>query len=297
MLHSPISTLIQNSGEASAALQAADQSARSGNAIDLVQRLLDWLIAFAPQLVGALLTLIVGFWSAKLLSRGAKSLFHRSKLEQTLAQFLSSLVYYALIALVFVAVLGKLGVETASFVAILGAAGLAVGFALQGSLSNLASGVMIMLFRPFRAGDVIQAGGQEGLVEEIQVFATILKTIDNRKVILPNSAVTGGSIVNYTANGTRRVDMTFTVAATEDPARVKAIVAKALATIPLVLKDPAPEIDLVDIGAGNRLSVRPWCKSGDYGVVLAATQEAVKAAFTRESVKPPVPLQLVQMVT
>src|SRR5262245_12698829 len=189
----------------------------------LLHRVIDWAVGFAPNLVGAVLTLVIGVWVAKLVTKGLRSLFMRGKVDESLAHFLSGLVYYGLLALVLIAVAGKLGVETTSFVALLGAVGLAVGFALQGSLGNVAAGVMILFFRPFRVGDAIEAGGQSGVVQEIGVFATILATADNRKVIVPNSAITGGSIVNATAHPTRRIDLAFPIAPDEDVARAKAI--------------------------------------------------------------------------
>jgi small conductance mechanosensitive channel len=243
----------------------------------------------AEGLAFALLTLVIGLWGAKLLVGAARKLLVRAKVDATLAQFLANLAYYVLATLIGLAALERVGVQTASFIAILGAAGLAVGFALQGSLGNLASGVMIMLFRPFRVGDLISAGGQEGVVEEIQVFATVLKTPDNKRVILPNSAVTSGSIVNHTGNPTRRVDLSFTVAGVEDARRVKSVLAGALATIPQLLKSPPPDVEVLEIGAAMKLVVRPWCKTEDYWVVYFAVQEAVKAAFQREQVAGAVP--------
>ena len=255
--------------------------------------LADWLRHrsgdFVEGLAFALLTLGIGLWVAKLLVGAARRLLVRAKVDATLAQFLANLAYYVLATLVVLAALERVGVQTASFIAILGAVGLAVGFALQGSLGNLASGVMIMLFRPFRMGDLISAGGQEGVVEEIQVFATVLKTADNKRVILPNSAVMAGSIVNYTGNPTRRVDLAFTVAGSEDVRRVKSILGGAVAAIPQVLKSPAPDVEVLEIGAATKLIVRPWCRTEDYWTVHFAVQEAVKAAFLREQIAGPVP--------
>lgn len=245
--------------------------------------------AFIEGLAFAALTLIVGVWIAKLVTSALRRLLVRGRVDQTLSKFLSNLAYYALITLVVLAALERVGVQTASFIAILGAAGLAIGFALQGSLSNLASGVMIMLFRPFRVGDLILAGGQEGVVEEIQVFATVLNTLDNKRVILPNSAVMGGSITNYTGNSTRRVDMTFAVAGGEDAARVKRVILEVLTAIPQVLKHPAPEVEVLEAAAALKLVVRPWCNAADYWVVWHAAQEGLKAAFERENIAGPVP--------
>lgn len=244
---------------------------------------------FFSRIALALVTLVLGLWIAKVMVNAARRLLVRARVDETLAKFLGNLAFYALATLVVLAALDRVGVQTASFVAVLGAAGLAIGFALQGSLSNLASGVMIMLFRPFRIGDQIQAGGQEGVVEEIQVFATVLRTGDNKKVILPNSAVTGGSIVNFTGNPTRRVDLAFAVAGGEDVQRVKSVIAATLASVPPILKDPPPDIEVLEVGAATKVIVRPWCKTGDYWIVYHAVQERVKAAFERERIAGPVP--------
>ena len=176
------------------------------------------------------------------------------------------------------------------FVAIIGAAGLAIGFALQGSLGNLAAGVMIMLFRPFRVGDLITAGGQEGVVEEIQVFATVLKSLDNKRVILPNSAVMAGSITNTTGNPTRRVDLAFAVHGSESVARIKTILAGVCASVPEVLAEPKVEIEYLEaVPGGIRFVCRPWCKTQHYWRVLFAVMEGVKLAFEREGVNGPMP--------
>ena len=279
------------------ALIAVVQTAPTGTAVETVKPAFDWMAevvgwakTYSWQLLGALLTLLVGLWIAKLIVRGVRGMLVKSKVDATLAQFLANLAYYALATLVVIAALGKLGVQTGSFVAIIGAAGLAVGLALQGSLGNLAAGVMIMLFRPFKVGDLIAAGGQEGVVEEIQVFATVLKTLDNKRVILPNSGVTGGSITNYTGNATRRVDLTFAVHASEDLARVKAVLAGVCAGVPEILSDPKVEIELLEVVPGGiKLVCRPWCKAADYWTVHFAMMAGAKQAFEEQGVNGPMP--------
>ncbi len=259
----------------------------------VLQWLSEWMQhragAFFENLALGLVTLVIGLWIATVIVGAARKLLVRARVDDTLARFLSNLAFYALATLVVLAALERVGVQTASFIAVLGAAGLAIGFALQGSLANLASGGMIMLVRPFRIGDLILAGGQEGVVEEIQVFATVLRTGDNKKVILPNSAITGGSIVNYTGNPTRRVDLAFAVAGGEDVQRVKAVIAATLASVPQILKDPPPDIEVLEVGAATKLIVRPWCKNDAYWPVYHAVQERVKAAFERERIAGPVP--------
>lgn len=262
----------------------------------LLDRVVNWAVGFAPNLIGALLTLVVGVWLAKLVTGGLRKLMARGKVDPSLSQFLSGLLYYGLLALVFIAVAGKLGVETTSFVALLGAVGLAVGFALQGSLGNLAAGVMILLFRPFRVGDAIEAAGQAGAVQEIGVFATILATVDNRKVIVPNSAITGGSIVNATAHPTRRVDLAFPIAVDEDFVKVKAVVMKVLAGEAGVLKEPPPEVVAVALPDGLNVKLMAWVKTPDFLAMQARLFEQVKLAFTREGVRGPIALREIRMI-
>jgi len=266
----------------------AESAPGAKRAIDWLTEALEWAKTYGWQLLGAVLTLLVGLWIARLLVRAVRGMLIKGKVDATLAQFLANLAFYALATLVVIAALGKLGVQTNSFVAIIGAAGLAIGFALQGSLGNLAAGVMIMLFRPFKLGDLITAGGQEGVVEEIQVFCTVLKSGDNKRVILPNSAVTGGSIVNSTGNPTRRVDLFFAVNGSESVARIKTILAGVCASVPEILAEPRVEIEYLDgVPGGIRFICRPWCKTEHYWRVHFAVMEGVKLAFEREAVNGP----------
>ena len=262
----------------------------------LLKRVVDWAVGFAPNLVGAVLTLVIGVWVAKLVTRGLRTLMARGKVDESLTHFLCGLAYYGLLALVLIAVAGKLGVETTSFVALLGAVGLAVGFALQGSLGNLAAGVMILLFRPFRVGDAIDAGGQSGVVQEIGVFATILATADNRKVIVPNSAITGGSIVNATAHPTRRIDLAFPIAPDEDVPRVKAVVLRAAQAEAKVLKDPPPEVVAVALPDGLNVKLMAWVATTDVLAMQPALFEQVRQALGREGVRAPIPVREIRMV-
>jgi small conductance mechanosensitive channel len=265
-----------------------DDSTRTAPTFDWMRDLLSWANAYKWQFVGAVLTLVIGLWAAKYVIRGVRALLVRGRVDATLANFLASLLYYALATLVVIAALSKLGVETTSFIAVVGAAGLAVGLALQGSLGNLAAGVMIMLFRPFRLGDLVLVGGQEGVVEEIQVFATVLRSLDNKRVIVPNSAVVAGSITNYTGNATRRVDLAFNTGAGENVARIRRIIGAAVASVPQVLQDPEVQIEyLQNVPGGLQFVCRPWCKSEDYWTVHFATMNAVKEAFEREEVSGP----------
>ena len=262
-----------------------------------IEKLGDWASEYAPHVLAAIVTFVIGMWVAKLLARSGRTVLVRAHVEDTLAKFLTNLGYFALLALVIIAALGKLGVETTSFVAIIGAAGLAVGFALQGSLGNLAAGVMIMLFRPFKSGDVIVAAGHEGIVEEIQVFATVLTTPDNKRIIVPNNAIMAGAITNLTGNETRRIEIVLGIAGSNDIAEVKASLARVLAANERVLRVPAPEVALASIENGApKVVARAWCKTADTWTVQCELNEAVKVWMESERIAMPVPLQLVRQV-
>ena len=176
---------------------------------ELTGRLYEWGALYGTKIIGALAILIIGRFVVGILVGVVRRLMRRGKVDETLAKFVANLTKIALMVFVIIAALGALGVETTSFIAIIGAAGLAIGFALQGSLANFAAGVMLIIFRPFKGGDFVEAGGTSGTVEEISIFNTILKTPDNKKVILPNSKITGDTITNFSAKDTRRVDLVF----------------------------------------------------------------------------------------
>jgi len=263
----------------------------------MLHRLADWAVGFAPSLIGAAITLVVGVWVAKLVTRGLRTLMARGKVDESLAQFLSGLAYYGLLALVFIAAAGKLGVETTSFVALLGAVGLAVGFALQGSLGNLAAGVMILLFRPFRVGDVVEAAGQVGAVREIGVFATTLATVDNRKVIIPNASITGGSIVNATAHETRRIDLLFGIGYGDDLRKARATILRVVGGEPRVLADPAPNVVVAALGDSSvQLKLLAWVKTPDFLSTQAALIEQVKLAFDQDGITIPFPQREIRLL-
>lgn len=262
--------------------------------------LLEWLgqfsLDYGPRVVGALLTILVGLWLVGWVSRGMRAALTRAKVEPTLASFLANAGKLALTALVCVSAIGQLGVETASFVAILGAVGFAVGFALQGSLGNLAAGVMILFFRPFKVGDYIEAGGAAGVVEEIAVFSTILRTVDNKTVIVPNAQVTNGTITNFSANPTRRVDLTFGIAYDDDIRRAKGILERLVAADERILQDPAPVIAVGALADSSvNLLCRPWVRTADYWNVCWDLTEKVKEAFDAEGVTIPFPQREVHL--
>jgi small conductance mechanosensitive channel len=217
------------------------------------------------KVVGAIVVLIVGLMVAKMIRNGVRKALKRSALDDTLIPFLSGLVYYLALAFVLIAVLNLFGVQTASLIAVLGAAGLAVGLALQGTLGNFAAGVMLLIFRPFKVGDFIDTAGVAGSVEAIGVFATTLNTPDNVKIIIPNSAVSGATIKNFAANDTRRIDMVVGIGYNDDIGTAVEVINRVLNSDERMLKDPAPTVAVSEMADSSvNLVVRPWCKKEDY---------------------------------
>jgi len=225
---------------------------------DLMPKIMDWATLYGLNIVGALAIIIIGRFGTGILTRLVRRLMKRSNADETLIKFVVSLTKIALMTFIFIAALGTLGFQTASFVAVLGAAGLAVGFALQGSLANFASGVMIIIFRPFKAGDYVEAGGVSGSVEAVYIFNTIMKTPDNKKVIVPNSKITGDNIINYSAKEERRVDMVFGIGYGDDIKKAKNILEQILSADERVLKDPAPMVAVSELADSSvNFVVRP----------------------------------------
>lgn len=247
-------------------------------------------IAWLPKVALALLTLIVGFWVSNTISRFVGNALRRNNVEVTIIPFLTSIVSVLLKVMVLISVAGMFGVQTTSFVALIGAAGLAVGLALQGSLGHFASGVLLLTFRPYKVGDLVSIGGFTGEVESIQVFNTVLKTPDNKRIIVPNGSVTSGPITNISGQGTIRVDMQFAVSGSEDIDRVRASVQKVADRSPLILKNPPVDIlvNSQDIGI-MKFDVRPWCQSEHYWDVYYYMQENVKKQFVEDSITAPKP--------
>ncbi len=248
-----------------------------------LETLLELLSVWGLKVLGAIVLLVAGRIGAGWARRIVRTALERAKLEPTLVPFISGLVYWLVLAVVAVAALGMVGVHTASLLAVLGAAGLAVGLALQGTLSNFASGVMLLLFRPFRVGDVIEAGGAAGTVEAVGLFSTTVNTADNVKIIVPNSSIYGRMIKNYTANPTRRIDLAVKVAADDDLDGALGAIRGALAADSRVLGDPAPYAAVAEAGAAAvTLVVRAWCRKEDYeplrGDLVRALKERLEAA-------------------
>lgn len=254
------------------------------------EKIVDTLTSYGMDIIAAVLILVVGLW----LSKKVKTLFvgalQKKEVDPTLVGFFGSLVYGALVIFVVIAAINKLGIQTTSFVAVLGAAGLAIGLALQGSLSNFASGVLLIIFKPFKAGNFVKAGGEAGVVVEVGILTTELKTPDNIKIILPNSAIMSGSITNVSAHPTRRVDMTVGVGYGDDLNKAKQIMEDILNADERVLKEPAFQIAVANLGDSSvDFVVRPWVNSADYWAVKFDFTKAVKERFDAEGVSIPFP--------
>jgi small conductance mechanosensitive channel len=251
--------------------------------------------AIAQNVVLALIILVVGWWFANTAAKFvARAVRKAPQIDDTLAGFFGSIVRYGVLAFVVIAVLNRFGVETTSLIALIGAAGLAIGLALQGTLSNVAAGVMLMLFRPFRLGDVVTAAGQTGAVSKIDLFTTEMTTVDNVQIILPNGKVWGDVITNVTGHPQRRVDIDFTVGAGEDSDLAIAEALKVMTAHPKVLKEPAEPFARVTglTDGGVILTTRAWCQTGDYFDVLFDLTDGIRKAIAKAGVKPAIPTSI-----
>jgi len=247
---------------------------------------LPWIIniAFAAAIF------IVGRMIAKMLVRLLGKILRKGKMDEMLVNFISSIANILLLLVIIVAALDQLGVDTTSLIALVGAAGLAVGLALQGSLQNFAAGVMLLVFRPFKEGDFIEAAGVSGVVEHISIFNTVMRTGDNKEIIIPNGNIYSGVITNYSARDTRRVDMVFGIGYDDDLKKAKALLEEIVNSDERVLKDPAPVIAVSELADSSvNFVVRPWAKSGDYWGIMFDTTEAVKLRFDEEGISIPYP--------
>jgi len=258
----------------------------------------DMVAAWGLKVLAALAIFIIGRWIAKMVRGGIKRMMERAKVEPIITGFVSSIAYIALLAFVVIAALGQLGIQTTSFIAILGAAGLAIGLALQGSLANFAAGFLMIIFRPFKVGDFIEGAGVAGVVEEIQIFTTTLKTGDNKIIIIPNAKLAGDNITNYSAQDTRRVDMTVGVSYDADLSRVKTVLLEIIGEEARILPDPAPMVAVAELADSSvNLVVRVWTKTGDYWGVKFDMTETIKNRFDAEGIGIPYPQRDVHIVS
>jgi len=264
--------------------------------ITLINIAKKWLFAHGPSILIALGILVVGRWLAMWLASIARKALTRGNVEVTLARFLAKLIYYALLAAVVIAAADQVGIETTSFLAIFAAAGLAIGLALKDSLSNFASGVMIILFGTFRVGDYVNAGGVSGSVQQIDIFSTILLTPDNQRIIVPNGLITSDVITNVNAEATRRIDLVVGIGYDDDIRKAKSTLESLVAADTRILKDPAPVVAVSELADSSvNLIVRPWVETQDYWGVKLDLIEEIKLTFDEEGISFPYPQQDVHM--
>ena len=251
------------------------------------------IIEFGPKLIGAIIIWIIGSWVIKMILRALRKGMNKANYDESLKKFLINLSNWILKVILIIVVLGTMGVETTSFAAVIAAAGLAIGLALQGSLGNFAGGVLIMIFKPFKIGDLIEAQGELGVVKEIEIFTTKLTGLSNREIIIPNGALSNGNIINYTSEGTRRVDLVYGVSYDADIKQTKEVLMNVLTSHPKILKDPKPAVTVLELADSSvNFAVRPWCKTEDYWDVYFDVTENVKIELDKAGIEIPYPHQV-----
>ncbi len=256
----------------------------------IIGRIRELVALYGLNVVAALAIFVLGRIAASLVRNVVRKIMRKRKVDETLVGFVTNLLYAGILAFVVIAALAKLGIQTASFVAILGAAGLAIGLALQGSLSNFASGVLMIIFKPFSKGDYVDAGGASGSVDEIGIFTTIIKTLDNKVIIVPNSKITSDNITNYTLMDIRRVDLTVSAGYSADVDEVKATLMEILKSDQRILEDPPPFVGLAEMADSSvNFVVRAWVRTGDYWDVFFDTNEKIKKTFDAKGISIPFP--------
>ena len=250
----------------------------------------EFIIKNGIKLLMAFIVLFVGLWFIKLINKGIRKSMEKKNFDPTLQPFIRSLISNLLKVLLGITVMSMMGIEMTSFVAVLGAAGLAVGLALSGTLQNFAGGVMILILKPFKVGDLIETSGYTGTVKEIQIFATILNTPDNKRIVLPNGGLSTNSLVNYNTEATRRVDFKFGISYNDDVEKAKGIISDIASKDERVMKDPAPFIRMGELGDSSvNITVRLWVNTPDYWAVYFDTMENVYAAFNSGGISIPYP--------
>ncbi|MBU0768973.1 MAG: mechanosensitive ion channel [Proteobacteria bacterium] len=257
---------------------------------NLLSKVWALLTIYGLKVIAAIAVFIVGRWIAKVLSKLTQKVMNKRQVDPTIVSFAANLIYIALLAFVVLAALGQLGIQTTSFIAVIGAAGLAIGLALQGSLANFAAGFLMIIFRPFKVRDFIEGAGVAGTVEAIHIFTTQLLTPDNKTIIVPNASLTAGNITNYSAKGTRRVDLVIGIGYGDDIDHAKKVISDILAKEERILKDPAPTIMLIELADSSvNFAVRPWVLAADYWGVYSALTENIKKSFDAEGISIPFP--------
>jgi small conductance mechanosensitive channel len=260
------------------------------NVDGLWEKFYDAVVTFGPRLIGAIIVLAIGWWVIKLLQKGLQKGFEKRDMDPSLRGFLNSIIGILLKIMLLISVVGMLGVEMTSFIAILAAAGLAIGMALSGTLQNFAGGVMLLLFKPFKTGDYITAQGHSGTVNEIQIFNTILKTPDNVTIIIPNGGLSTSSMVNYSTEPRRRVDFVFGIGYGDDVDKAKAVIHKLIDEDERILKDPEPFVAVTELADSSvNLVVRVWAEASNYWGIHFDMKEKVYKTFAKEGLNIPFP--------
>ncbi len=254
-------------------------------------------VDFGIKLIAAIAIFFIGRMVARFVTKGIGKVMQSRDVDEILESFVSNLVYWALMMFVIIAAINQIGVQTTSLIAIIGAAGLAVGLALQGSLANFAAGVLIVMFRPYRVGDFVEAAGVAGSVVQVQLLTTILKTVDNKQIVVPNGQIMGGIITNFSANETRRVDLVIGISYDDDIDKARATIQDLVDTDDRILKDPACLIAVSELADSSvNFVVRPWVKTADYSAVNFGLTEAIKKRFDKEGISFPYPQQDVHLI-
>jgi len=259
---------------------------------DYSDKAVELLMAYAPKFVLAIFTLIIGLLIIGSVVNVTRKALEKSKTDKTLIPFITSLISWILKLLLFISVASMVGIATTSFIAVLGAAGLAIGLALQGSLANFAGGVLILIFKPYSVGDLVEAQGHLGVVKEVQIFNTIILTPDNKRIIIPNGAMSNGSITNFSAEGRLRVNLVIGIAYESDVQKAKSLLLDLITEDPRVLKEPAPFVAVSELADSSvNLVVRPWCDFSDYWDVYFDTTEKAKQVLEENGISIPFPQQ------
>lgn len=257
---------------------------------NIIDTAFELILTYGPKIVLALIVLLVGIWIINRFARVTRRVMESRNVNISLIGFVSSLTSIGLKALLLVSVAGMIGIETTSFIAILGAAGLAIGLALQGTLANFAGGVMVLIFKPYKVGDLVEAQGHLGVIKEIHIFVTVLLSPENKTIIIPNGAISNGDITNYTTEGNIRIDMTFGIAYEANIKQAKDVLMNVMANHPNVLKDPAPFVGVSELADSSvNLAVRPYAKPEDYWTVYFDVYEAGKIALDEAGITIPFP--------
>lgn len=263
---------------------------------EVLKAIYEYLSKYGLKVLGALVILLAGRWLASLVSRMVERVLIRAKVEETIARFIKHLTHIVVLVFVVIAALAAAGVETTHFAVVIGGAALAIGLALQGSLANFASGFLMIIFRPFKVGDFIEAAGTKGTVKEIGIFNTILNTPDNIRVIIPNAKLTGDNIMNYTANGTRRVDLVIGVSYEDDLKKAKEVIKGVLAGDERVLEKPSATVAVVELGDSSvNFVVRPWVNAAEYWDVYFDITAKIKLSLDQNGISIPYPQRDVHM--